>query len=101
MSCLEPGVTLNTMAAFDGSCLPLFEVVEYETDAGTLESAWHFTQRTEVSCGLAGFGQVRSGTEAWNAAPLAVVICDCMWQLVQSICAGSLIKAVWQLAHWN
>src|SRR6266478_2010402 len=92
VSCLEPAVMLNTMAGFDGSCFPLFEVVEYETDAGTLESEWHFRQRSEVSCGLAGLGQVRSGTAAWNETPLAVVICACVWQLVQSICAGSLIK---------
>jgi hypothetical protein len=94
VSCLEPGVTLNTMAAFDGSCFPLLDTVEYETDAGTLESAWQFRQRSDVSCGFAGFGQVRSGTAAWNATPLAVVICACVWQPVQSIFAGSLIKAV-------
>jgi hypothetical protein len=101
VSCLEPGATLNTMAAFDGLCLPLFEIVEYETDAGTLESAWHFRQRSEVSCGFAGLGQVRSGTAAWNETPLAMVICGCVWHPVQSIFAGSLINAVWQLAHWN
>jgi hypothetical protein len=28
VSCLEPGVTLNTMAAFDGSCFPLFDIAE-------------------------------------------------------------------------
>ena len=101
VSCLEPGVTLNTIAGFVGSCFPLFEVVEYETDAGTLESAWHFRQRSEVSCGFAGLGQVRSGTAAWHETPLAVVICACVWHPVQSIFAGSLINAVWQLAHWN
>jgi hypothetical protein len=101
VSCLEPGATLNTMAAFDGSCFPLFDVVEYETAAGTLESEWHFRQRSEVSSGLAGSGQMRSGTAAWNETPLAVVIRACVWQPVQSILGGSLTKAVWQLAHWN
>jgi len=92
--CVAPAATLNTMAAFDGSCFPLFEVVEYETETGTLESEWHFKQRNDVSSGLAGFGQMRSGTAAWNEAPLAVVIWACVWQPVQSIFAGSLIKAV-------
>jgi hypothetical protein len=101
VSCLEPDATLKTMAAFDGSCFPLLEVVEYEIDAGTFESPWHLRQRTEVSCGLAGFGQVRSGTAAWKATPLVVVIRVCVWQPVQSIFAGSLFSAVWQLAHWN
>jgi hypothetical protein len=89
------------MAMFDGSCFPALERIEKETDAGTLESEWHFRQTSDVSWGFAGLGQVRSGTAAWNETPLAVVICDCVWQPVQSIFAGSLIKAVWQPAHWN
>jgi len=94
-------VTSKRMAAFVGSCLPLFELVEYEIDAGTFESAWHLRQRSEVSCGVAGAGQVRSGTATWNATPVPLFICDCVWQPVQSIFAGSLFNAVWQLAHWN
>ena len=99
--CGDPIVTSKTMAALVGSCFPLLELVEYETDAGTFESAWHFRQRSEVSCGVAGAGQVRSGTAAWNARPALLFIWDCVWQPVQSIFAGSLVNAVWQLAHWN
>ena len=99
--CVAPAATLNTMAAFDGSCFPLFDIVEYETDAGTLESAWHFRHRSELSCGFAGFGQVRSGTAAWNDTLVLLVICAWVWQPVQSIFAGSLFNAVWQLEHWN
>jgi hypothetical protein len=28
VSCLEPGATLKTMAGFDGSCFPLFDIAE-------------------------------------------------------------------------
>ena len=99
--CGDPVVTSKTMAALVGSCFPLLELVEYETDAGTFESAWHFRQRSDVSCGATGLGQLRSGTAAWNARPALLFIWDCVWQPVQSIFAGSLVNAVWQLAHWN
>src|SRR2546427_3891397 len=93
VSCGDPFVTSKTMVALVGSCFPLLELVEYETDAGTFESAWHFRQRRDVSCGVAGVGQVRSGTAVWNGTPFAV-ICVCVWQPVQSIFAGSLVNAV-------
>src|SRR5437016_4918689 len=38
-SCGGPVVTSKTMAGLVGSCFPLLELVEYETDAGTFESA--------------------------------------------------------------
>src|SRR2546427_12755749 len=93
VSCGDPFLTSKTMAVFVGSCLPLLELVEYEIDAGTFESAWHFRQSSDVSCGVAGVGQVRSGTAVWNGTPFAV-ICVCVWQPVQSIFAGSLVNAV-------
>src|SRR5207253_383080 len=91
---------LNRMAGLDGSWFPVFERVENDTDAGTFESAWHFRQRSDVSSGFAGSGQVRSGTEAWNETPMPAVICAWVWQPVQSTRAGSLFSAsAWQLLH--
>src|SRR5438132_12625470 len=61
VSCGDPVVTSKTMAALVGSCFPLLELVEYETDAGTFESAWHFRQRIGVSCSDAGADQGSAG----------------------------------------
>src|SRR2546423_13323893 len=92
VSCAEPAVMLKRMAGFNGSWLPLLEREENDAVAGTLESAWHRRQSSEVSAGRAGSGQVKSGTAAWNETPFPAVICACVWQLVQSTRTGSLLN---------
>src|SRR5207302_8388258 len=87
VSCGAPAVTSNPIAVLE-SCFPAVEVTEYQTDAGTVESVWHFRQRSEVSTGVAGLGQIRSGTAAWNGIPVAAVIWACVWHAVQSTWAA-------------
>src|ERR1700693_4511263 len=57
---------------------------------GTCESAWHFRHCAEVSLGVVN---VKSDTATWSGA-----IAGCAWQVVQSICVGS-VELVWQLVQ--